>query len=159
MSRMILIAEPGKQETVISYIFDAPRDLVYKIFTDPTLIPQWWGPRYLTTEVEKMEVQPGGIWRYIQRDEAGNLFAFTGVYHEVLPPERLTYTFEYEGEPGHILLETVSFEAQDDKTKIIEKAIYQSVQDRDDMLIEGMEGGARESLERLSELLAVEFVR
>lgn len=159
MSRMILIAEPGIQETVITYTFDAPRDKVFTIFTDPGLIPQWWGPRYLTTEVEKMEVQPGGIWRYIQRDEAGNLFAFKGVYHEVLPPERLTYTFEYEGEPGHILLETVSFEAQDDKTKIIEKAVYQSVQDRDDMLIEGMEGGARESLERLSELLAVKSAR
>ncbi len=155
MSKLKMIAEPGKQETVLTYVFDAPRERVFNLYTNPELLPQWWGPRYLSTEVERMEVKPGGTWRYIQRDDAGNLYVFNGVYHEIVSPERLTYTFEYEGEPGHILLVTVRFEEMDGKTLIIEKSIYQSVEDRDGMISEGMESGADESMERLEELLAI----
>ncbi len=147
-------AEPGKPEITITCIFDAPPTRVFKAFTDPNLIPQWWGPRYLTTVVDGMDVRSGGAWRFIQHDSSGNEYAFHGVYHEVAPPKQLVYTFEFEGKPGHVLLETVTFENQDGKTKMIDKSVFQSVEDRDGMLSSGMEAGATESMERLGELLA-----
>ncbi len=88
---------PGKQEIIIEREFDASRELVFKACTDPQLIPQWWGPRYLSTEVDKMDVRPGGEWRFINRDAEGKAYAFHGVYHEVLAPERIIDTFEFEG--------------------------------------------------------------
>ncbi len=153
MQKIEMTAEPGKQVVTIATVFDAPRDKVFKMFIDPELIPQWWGPRHLKTRVEKMEVKPGGMWRFIQLDPEGNEFAFHGVYHEVVAPERVTYTFEYEGIPGHILLETVMFEAQGNKTKMTDTSVFQTVEDRDGMLSAGMEGGEDESMERFAELV------
>jgi uncharacterized protein YndB with AHSA1/START domain len=154
MTETVLIAEPGKQEIVVTRVFDAPRALVFKTITDPDLIPQWWGPKYLTTTVERMEVKPGGIWRYIQKDAKGNEYAFHGVYHGIDAPERLVYTFEFEGIPGHVLLETVRLEDQNGKTKMIDQSVFQSVEDRDGMLMSGMEEGANETMDRLTGLLS-----
>src|SRR5262249_29830583 len=95
--------EPAKQEIAMTRTFEAPRDLVFKTMTDPSLIPQWWGPRYLTTTVDEMDLRPGGRWRYLQRDPQGSEHAFHGVYHDIAAPERLVFTFEYEGVPGHVL--------------------------------------------------------
>jgi uncharacterized protein YndB with AHSA1/START domain len=148
-----LTAVPGKQEIVLSRLFDAPREVLFKIITTPELIPQWWGPGYLTTTVERMEVRPGGTWRFIQHDADGNQYAFHGVYHEVKAPERLVYTFEFEGMPGHALLETITLEEVDGKTTMTDKSIFESVEDRDGMLQSGMESGAIETLERLAALL------
>jgi uncharacterized protein YndB with AHSA1/START domain len=149
------ILAPGKQEAIFVWYFEASRERVFKIYTDPGLVPQWWGPRYLTTKVEKMEVKPGGQWRIIQQDSDGNQYAFHGIYHEVLPYEKLVYTFEYEGTPGHILLETITFSEQNGLTEVLDQSVYQSVEDRDEMIKEGMEEGAAESYERLVELLAL----
>ena len=74
-----VFAEAGKQEILITREFDAPRELVFKVCMDPKLIPEWWGPRYLSTEVDKMDVKPGGEWRFINRDAEGNAYAFHGV--------------------------------------------------------------------------------
>jgi uncharacterized protein YndB with AHSA1/START domain len=101
-----------------------------------------------------MDVRPGGAWRFVQRDPDGNEFAFNGVYHEVLPPERLVYTFEFEGVPGHVLLETVTFEELDGKTRLTDRSVFQTVEDRDAMVQSGMESGAKEAMDRLAELLA-----
>jgi uncharacterized protein YndB with AHSA1/START domain len=154
MKKTNLIAEPGKQEIVMTRVFDAPRELVFKVYTDPKLIPQWWGPSSLTTTVDKMEVRQGGVWRFVQRDTDGNEYAFHGVYHESLPPKRLVSTFEFEGMPGHVLLETVTFEDHDGNTKVTVASVFQSVEDRDGMLQSGMEEGAVETWDRLAELLA-----
>lgn len=154
MPKLTLVAEPGKQELVITRVFDAPRDLVFKSMTDPSLIPQWWGPRNLTTTVDKMDVKPGGLWRFIHIDKDGNEFGFHGVYHSVLPPEQVVYTFEFEGMPGHVMLETVTFEEYEGKTKLIDHSVFQSVEARDGMLQSGMEEGAAETMDRLEELLA-----
>jgi len=149
-----LIAEPGKQEIRSTRIYDAPRELVFNVYTDPKHIPQWWGPRRLTTIVEKMEVKAGGLWRFIQRDENGNEFAFHGVYHSVTPLEQVVGTFEFEGTPGHVLMETSRFEAlPDGKTKLIATMVFQSIEDRDGMVNSGMEEGLLESDERIAELL------
>lgn len=144
---------PGKQEIVGSRMFDAPRELVFKTMTDPTLIPRWWGPRRHTTKVDEMEVRPGGRWRYVVQDPDGNETAFHGVFHDLTAPERLIYTFEWEGEPGHVLLETVTLEDVGGKTKMTDLLVFQSVADRDGMVQNGMESGAKETMDRLEELV------
>ncbi len=152
MSKMNLIAEPGQHALQMTREFDAPRELVFKAFTDPALVSQWWGPRDYTTVVDQMDVRMGGIWRFVQRGEHGE-FAFRGVFHEVVPNERLTYTFEFEPLAGHILLETITFEEHNGKTRVIDSSVFQSVEDRDGMIASGMEGGAEESWDRMEELL------
>jgi uncharacterized protein YndB with AHSA1/START domain len=147
-------AEPGSLEMVITHKFDAPRELVYKIYTDPNSIPDWWGPRNLTTEVDKMELRPGGIWRYIQHDPQNNIFAFHGVYHSLEPNKQIISTFEWEGMPGHVILVTTTFEDQGNRTIVTQQNVFQSVQDRDGMMQQGMEQGTIEGDERFSELLA-----
>jgi uncharacterized protein YndB with AHSA1/START domain len=111
-NNVTLTAEPEKQEIVITQEFDAPRELVFKAYTDPKLYQQWVGPRALKMTIEKFEPKNGGRWRYIQNDNNGNKFAFHGVYHEVLAPQRIIDTFEFEGLPkkGHAILETIKFE-------------------------------------------------
>src|SRR5258708_2305309 len=151
-----LIAEPGTQEVRVTRVFDAPRDLVFKVCTDPQHIPHWWGPKKYTTLVDKMDVKPGGLWRFVQRDQHGNEFAFHGVYHDIVSLERTVSTFEFEGMPGHVLLETSIYEAlPDGKTRLTGSSIFQSIADRDGMISSGMESGARESGERLDELLTM----
>jgi len=151
-----ITTEPGKQEIWIEREFDYPREVVFKAFTDPELYVQWIGPRGLTTKLEKFEPVSGGSWRFIQKDKEGNEFAFHGVYHEVLEPERIIFTFEFEGLPesGHVLLDTAKFEElPGNRTKLIDQSVFQSVEDRDGMIQTGMEQGVNESYERLDELL------
>ena len=151
-----VIAEPGKHEILITREFDAPRELVFKAYTDPKLVPQWWGPRYLTTEVDKMDVRPGGQWRFINRDAEGNVYAFHGVYHEVLAPERVIDTFEFEGLPetGHVALETMKLEElPGGRTRLTVQSVFQSVADRDGMLQGGAVEGVNDTYDRFAELL------
>jgi uncharacterized protein YndB with AHSA1/START domain len=155
-NKIKIIAEPGKQEIFIMREFNAPRELVFKAFTDPDLYVQWLGPRELTTTLEKFEPKNGGSWRYIQKDPEGNEFAFHGVNHEVLAPERIIGTFEFEGLPetGHVILETARFEElPGDRTKLTSQSVFQSVADRDGMLQSGMEEWIDDSYNRLDELL------
>src|SRR2546430_11705339 len=109
-NKTTIIAEPGKQEMLITREFDAPRELVFKAFTDPELYVQWLGPRRLTMMLDTFEPRNGGRWRYIHKDQSGNQFGFHGVYHEVLAPESIIDTFEFEGllETGHVCLETLN---------------------------------------------------
>jgi uncharacterized protein YndB with AHSA1/START domain len=151
-----ITAEPGKQEVFITREFDAPRELVFKAFTDPKLYTQWLGPRELAMSLEKFEPHNGGSYRYIHKDQAGNEYAFHGVYHEVLAPERIINTFEFEGLPekGHVILGTARFEAlPGDRTKLTTQSVFLSVADRDGMVRSGMERGVNEGYERLDELL------
>lgn len=147
-----IIAEPGRQEMVISRTFDAPAVLLYRALTEPELIEQWWGPRRFITIVDKDEVRYGGAWRFINRDAQGNEYGFHGVYHEVTPT-RITWTFEFEGMPGHISLETVTLDEHDGKTDMTAKSVHQSVEDRDGNLAGGMAEGVKETYDRLAELL------
>ena len=144
---------PSDREVVMTKIFDAPRELVWKAYTDPKLIPRWWGPRYLTTTIDKMDVKPGGAWRFVSRGPDGSEFGFHGVYRETVKPERLSWTFEFEGVPGHVSVDTVTLEELDGRTKVTVTSVFESKQDRDGMVASGMEGGAAESTERLAELL------
>jgi len=151
-----ITAEPGRQELFITREFDAPRELVFKAFTDPKLYTQWLGPRRYTMNLEKFEPKSGGMWRYTHKDKDGNEFGFHGVYHEVLAPERMIDTFEFEGLPekGHVSLETAKFmELPGGRTRVTMQSVFQSVADRDGMMQSGMEEGINESFARLDELL------
>ncbi len=153
MTSTEFIVRPGTQEVMVTRVFDAPREVVFKTITDPNLIPRWWGPRNQTTIVDKMDLRPGGLWRYVSRNPDGSEDAFHGVYHAIVPPEQVVNTFEYEGMPGHVLMETVTLEDVDGKTRMTTKSVYQSIDDRDGMVASGMETGATESWDRLAELL------
>ncbi len=146
-------AGPGSQEVVLTHTFSVPPDRVFRAYTDPEEIPLWWGPSELTTEVEELEVRRGGCWRFFQSDPQQRLHAFHGVHHEVTPGRRLVRTFEYEGAPGHVLLETVTFTAIEGGTLLTTRSVFQSAADRDQMVAAGMERGAVESMERLGRQL------
>ena len=106
--------------------------------------------------LEKFEPRAGGSYRYIHKDPDGNEFAFHGVNHEVLAPERIISTFEFEGLPekGHVVLETLRLEAlPGGRTSLTVQSVFQSVADRDGMIQAGMERGVTEGYERLDALL------
>jgi uncharacterized protein YndB with AHSA1/START domain len=153
MTKLNVTAEPGSHSIIMTRVFDAPRDLVFRAYTDPKLVPNWWGLEGITTIVDKMDVKKGGVWRYIQRGNDGSEYAFNGVYHDVEAPERVVYTFEFEGMPGHVLLETITFEENNGKTTLTDSSVFQTVEARDGMLSSGMEEGANMSMDRLAKLL------
>lgn len=153
IDRTRVIAEPGKQEVVITRVFDAPQYQVFKAHTHPDLIPRWWGPARYTTVIDKLDARPGGSWRFVQRDTAGNSYAFHGVYHDIATPERIVNTFEFESTPGHVSLETAIFEDVGGRTKVTSRSVFQTVSDRDEMMQAGMEEGVLETMDRLAELL------
>ncbi len=138
----------------MSRIFDAPRELVWKAMTDPNAIPKWWGLRNNKTVVDKMDVTVGGLWRYLEHDPEGNVHAFNGMYNELVPPERIVYTFEYEPMAGHVVIDSVTLEDLGGKTRVSVVSTFQSKEDLDGMMQSGMEAGANESWDRLEELLA-----
>ena len=141
-------------EIAMTRVFDASRELVFKAYTDPEMVAQWWGQRASTTIVDKLDLRPGGTWRFIQREEGGIEYAFNGEYREVSPPERLVSTFEFEMMPGHVIVDTATFEELDGRTKVTVTSLFANIEDRDGMLSSGMEGGANESWDQLAELLA-----
>ena len=153
-SATLTVTTPSDREIVMTRVFDAPRALVFKACTDPDAIPRWWGWRTSTTTVDKMDVRPGGAWRFVQRDAEGNEYAFHGVFREIMPPERVVWTFEFEGMPGHVSVDTMTLEERDGRTTLTSTSLFESAEDRDGMLNSGMEAGAAETYDRLAELLA-----
>ncbi|HEX2126502.1 MAG TPA: SRPBCC family protein [Thermoleophilaceae bacterium] len=148
------VTTPTDREIRIERVFDAPRDQVFSVYTDPELIPEWWGPRDTTTVVDQMEVRNGGSWRFIMRNSDGSESGFRGTYREVTPPERIVQTFEWEGMPGHVSVETATFDDLGDRTKVTTVSLFHTTEERDGMLASGMEGGLNETYARLDELLA-----
>jgi uncharacterized protein YndB with AHSA1/START domain len=147
------VTTPTDREIHIVREFDAPRDRVFAVYTDPALIPECWGPRGTTTIVDVMDVRPGGQWRFVARNADGTETAFRGVYREVTEPERIVQTFEWEGMPGHVSVETAEFEDLGDRTRVVTRSLFHTTEERDGMLGSGMEGGMNETYARLDELL------
>jgi uncharacterized protein YndB with AHSA1/START domain len=148
------VTTPADREILIERVFDAPRDRVYAAFTDPDLISQWWGRKEDTTTVDKMDVRPGGDWRFVTvSSNDGEEHAFRGTFREVEPPERLVWTFEWEGMPGYVSVETTTFEDLGEQTKVISRSLFHTTEERDGMIESGMEKGLNESYEQLDELL------
>jgi uncharacterized protein YndB with AHSA1/START domain len=106
------IAEPAERVLVITRVFDAPRSLVFKVWTQPEHLVRWWGPRGFTTPSCKMDVRAGGAYRTCIRSPEGKDYWMRGVYREIVEPDRLVFTFAWEveeGQPGHETLVTVTF--------------------------------------------------
>jgi uncharacterized protein YndB with AHSA1/START domain len=153
MPKTEYVIEAGKQDIITTIVLDAPRELVFKAYTDPELFAQWWGPRRYKNEIDTFDSRTGGSWRVVQVGDDGSRHAFRGVNHDVVAPERICATFEYEGVPGHVALQTATFEPMGNKTKLVAHLVFESVMDRDGMVASGMQEGADESMDRLSELL------
>jgi uncharacterized protein YndB with AHSA1/START domain len=147
------ISKAGDRGIVITREFDAPPALVFRAYTAPDLIPKWWGPRRLSTTVDVMDARPGGSWRFVQHDDEGNEFAFHGVFHTVVRDRQIAQTFEWEGMPDHVSLDTTTFEAIDGRTRITAVSVFQTPEDRDGMMASDMEVGVNEGYERIDELL------
>ena len=147
------VTTPTDREIQIVREFDAPRDRVFAVYTDPELVPEWWGPRGTTTFVDEMDVRTGGNWRFLSRNSDGSETGFRGTYREVTAPERIVQTFEWEGMPGYVSLDTATFEDLGDRTKVVATSLFYTTEERDGMLGSGMEGGMNETYQRLDELL------
>ena len=136
MSRTIIDAPAGVPFIDISREFDAPRDLVWRAWTEPELLKQWLGPHRYEMIIDEYDVRDGGRWRYVHRGADGDEHGFHGVFHGTPSPDGFLQTFEYEGAPGHVSMDRLVLEA------------------RDAMIENGMEGGMNEGFDRLDQLLA-----
>ncbi|ADH68752.1 MULTISPECIES: SRPBCC family protein [Nocardiopsis] len=154
MSDLTVIAEPGRHDIVVTRSFDAPRDVVFRAMTDAEHLARWWGLKENETVIDHADLRRGGSWRFVERAPDGQEYAFHGVVHDVVAPERFVQTFEFEGMPGHVCLETTTLEEGDGRTLYTSTTVFQSVEDRDGMVESGMEYGLKQSMDALDELLA-----
>ena len=143
-------------ELVFERTFDAPREKVWQAFTDPEIVPRWWGKRGTTTTIVEMDVRPGGKWRYVNSDAGRDDVEFFGEYLEVSPPERFrwTFMFDVEGLGPQGGPETHTFEDLGGRTRIVSVGHFDSVESIEGALASGMVGGAIETWDRLAEELA-----
>ncbi len=149
--------KPAERPLVITRVFDAPRSLVFKAWTDPKHVAQWWGPHGFTNPVCELDVRPGGAIRIDMRGPDGTVYPMTGVYQEIVEPERLVFTSAALDETAHPLLEvlnTVTFAEQGGKTTLTLQARVVKATAKAAPYLEGMEAGWTQSLERLESYLA-----
>lgn len=152
-ARTAQVTTPAERQLRIERIFDAPREDVWRAMTDPALVAQWWG-RGNRLVIERMDVEPGGHWRYVEH-AADGVHGFEGRYGEVTPPSRLVYTFEWDGMPAHVVLDTTTLEdLGDGRTRVVTVSLFLTNEDRDGMLQSGMEGGLNQSYAALDRVLA-----
>jgi uncharacterized protein YndB with AHSA1/START domain len=148
-----VVAKPSGPELVITRVFDAPRRLVFKLWTQPEHAVRWWGPQGFTTLSCEMDVRPGGAWRRAMRSREGTVHVKRGVYREIVEPERLVFTYADEGADGrlgHETLVTVSFAETGGKTKLtLGQAAFETAEARD-----AHQGGWTSCLERFADYLA-----
>ncbi|HET9010682.1 MAG TPA: SRPBCC family protein [Gemmatimonadaceae bacterium] len=148
-----ILTTPTDREIRVERIFNAPRDRVWKAKNDPALIAQWWG-RGNKLVVEKHEPVRGGRWRYVEHSDQG-VHGFEGRYREVVPPERVVRTFEWDGMPGHVIVESATLEdLGDGRTKLVSISLFHTTMERDGMMSSGMEGGMNEAYAALDRVLA-----
>ena len=151
----LTVTTPSDREMVMTHVFDAPRDLVFEAHTSCEHISNWWGPRKYEVASCEIDFRPGGAWRIVHRGPDGEEIAFYGEYREIVRPERIVWTFGFEGMPGSPGPETMVFEEDDGKTTLTTTSVFNTVEERDGMLESGMESGAVETYERLDEYLDV----
>jgi uncharacterized protein YndB with AHSA1/START domain len=136
--------------------FDAPREQVWKAFTDPQIVPRWWGPHGTTTTVVEMDVRPGGAWRYVSSAPDRDDVAFFGKYLEIDPPKSIkwTFLFDVDGMGPQGGPETFTFEDLGGKTRVVSVGHMGSAEAIDGALATGMVRGAIETWDRLAGVLA-----
>jgi uncharacterized protein YndB with AHSA1/START domain len=147
-----VVTTPSDREIKCERIFDAPKDKVWRAYTDPKLIAQWWG-RGNKLDIQSHELKPGGRWRFVEHSDHGE-FGFEGEFREVTPRDRIVQTFGWDGMEGQTIVETAEFhDLGDGRTKIVSTSVFESREDRDGMLSYGMEKGMDESFAALDRLL------
>lgn len=146
-------AEPGVPFIDITRDFDAPRELVFRAHTDPELLVQWLGGDKYEMIIDRYEVRDGGTWRYVHRDGQGNDWGFHGVFHGTPTPDGMVQTFEFEGAPGYVSLDSLTLEDLGDRTRVRIHSVHQTVEGRDAMVASGMEAGLTAGYQRLDELI------
>jgi uncharacterized protein YndB with AHSA1/START domain len=146
------ISTPTDREVRIERVFDAPVERVWRAFTEPELLTQWWG-RGNKLVIERMEVERGGRWRFVEHSPDG-VHGFEGRYREVTPPERLVQTFEWDCMPGYVAVDTAEFEdLGDGRTKVVTTSLFHTTEERNGMLASGMADGLNQSYAVLDDLL------
>jgi len=153
VSNKATLTTPTDRTIRIERVFNAPRARVWKALTDPAQVVQWWG-RGNKLVVERMEVERGGRWRFVEHGPAG-VNGFEGRYREVVPGERVVQTFEWDGMPGYVVVETLTLEdLGDGKTKVVNVSLFHTTEERDGMLHSGMEEGLNQSYAALDKVLS-----
>ena len=152
-SRATNIERVSEQEVVITRDFDAPAQLVFDALTKAEHLVQWWGPRYLTLEVEKLELRPGGSYRFIHRSPDGQIHPFKGEFREIVPPTRLVMTQIYEPYGDSEMVNVMTLTEHGGKTTLTSRSSLADKKALDAYLSSGMESGMNESYDRLDELL------
>jgi uncharacterized protein YndB with AHSA1/START domain len=152
-SGKLTVTTPSDTEIQMTRVFDAPRDLVFEAHSSAEHMKNWWGPRKYETISAEVDFRPGGKWRIVHRGPDGEEYGFHGEYREIVRPERIMWTFEFEGAPGQVAVETVTFEERDGKTTLTAISDAGSKEARDAVLESGMTEGAAETFDRLDEYL------
>ena len=154
--KKLTVTTPSDREIMMTREFDAPRELVFEAHSKCEHLTNWWGPRRYSLELCEMDFRPGGKYRFLHRGPDGvEEHGFRGEYREIVSPEKIVWTFEWEGMPGHVSVDTLTLEEQDGKTTLTATSVFDTVEDRDGMLQSGMEEGAAETWDRLAEYLEV----
>lgn len=154
MNPTTITAQPGTPFLEVVREFDATPAEVYRAATEPDLVVQWLGPRQRVMTIDHWDVRPGGSYRYLHSGEDFEV-AFRGVYHTVRPNELVIQTFEFEGVPDSVAIETARYEdLGDGRTRLVMHSVFPSVEALEMALQSGMTGGIEESMEQLDELLA-----
>jgi uncharacterized protein YndB with AHSA1/START domain len=152
MSKTKFEVDRENLEVRLTRVFNASPERLWQAFSDPEQIPHWWGMGKLV--VDKQEFKVGGRWRYVEKDQDGKEHAFKGEFMEIEQPHKITRTFEYEPVPGHVLLESITFDSQPDgQTKASFVSSYKNLDDLNGMVSMGMEKGATMGLDRLAKLV------
>jgi uncharacterized protein YndB with AHSA1/START domain len=135
--------------------FDFPVADVFRAHKDPELIAQWLGPRGLKMEIDHYDFRSGGGYRYTHVAPDGSTYGFSGVFHTVRENEFAVQTFEYEGFPDVVSLDSMHFEdLGGGRTRLSGRSVFSSLEAAEGMIASGMEAGMAEGYERLDELLA-----
>ena len=147
------LTTPTDRSIHVERVFNAPRDRVWEALTKPELVSQWWG-RGNKLDVETHELRRGGHWRFVEHSD-GQTHGFEGRFREVTPPSKLVYSFEWDGMPAHVIIESITLEdLGDGRTRMITDSLFHTAEERDGMMGSGMEGGMNESYEALDRVLA-----
>ena len=153
MSETKIQAPEGVPFIDVSRTFEAPRDLVFRAFTEPDLLVQWLGPRTYEMVIDTYDVRAGGSWRYVHRDPDGNEYGFHGVFHGDPSPDGMVQTFEFEGAPGHVSLDKLVLEERAGRTVVHTHSVFQSLEARNAMIESGMAEGMDAGFNKLDLLL------
>lgn len=147
------VTTPSDREVRTERVFDAARDKVWRAYTEPDLIRQWWGRGHQLV-IERFELERGGHWRFVEHSAEG-AHGFEGRFREITPKDRIVMTFEWDGMPAYVIVETVEFQdVGDGRTRIVTTSLFHTNEERDGMMAAGMEQGLNESYAALDRVLA-----